>query len=121
MPSLAQRWIEIQTRLRDAVGLTGFELEILKTIGLFNLCSSSGAVRANQQLWLGVGGKSPEAYPLASALEQLSNTGFMTYRDQADEYRIWRGSDFDLGEQVRLLMASCRQEPWINSWPARWR
>ena len=41
LPSLAQRWIEIQTRLRDAVGLTGFELEILKTIGLFNLCSSS--------------------------------------------------------------------------------
>ena len=112
LPSLAQRWIEIQTRLRDAVGLTGFELEILKTIGLFNLCSSSGAVRANQQLlaWV-LEARAPEAYPLASALEQLSSTGFMTYRDQADEYRIWRGSDFDLGEQVRLLMASYRQEP----------
>jgi len=112
LPSLAQRWIEIQTRLRDAVGLTGFELEILKTIGLFNLCSSSGAVRANQQFltWL-LDGRAPEAYSLEAALEQLTCTGFMTYREQSDEFRIWRGSDFDLGEQVRLLMASYRQEP----------
>jgi len=112
LPSLAQRWIEIQTRLRDAVGLTGFELEILKTIGLFNLCSSSGAVRANRQLlaWL-LESRAPVAYSLESALEQLKSTGFMTYREQSDEFRIWRGSDFDLGEQVRLLMASYRQEP----------
>jgi len=112
LPSLAQRWIEIQTRLRDAVGLTAFELEILKTIGLFNLCSSSGAVRANKELlsWV-LDARAPDAYSLESALEQLSSTGFITYRDQADEFRIWRGSDFDLGEQVRLLMASYRKEP----------
>jgi hypothetical protein len=112
LPSLAQRWIEIQTRLRDAVGLTGFELEILKTIGLFNLCSSSGSVRANEVLlaWV-LQRRAPESYSLESALEQLSSTGFITYRAQADEFRIWRGSDFDLGEQVRLLMASYRQEP----------
>jgi hypothetical protein len=111
LPSLAQRWIEIQTRLRDAVGLTGFELEILKTIGLFNLCSSSGAVRANLKLlaWL-LESRAPEGYSFEAALEQLSSTGFMTYREQSDEFRIWRGSDFDLGEQVRLLMASYRQE-----------
>lgn len=112
LPSLAQRWIEIQTRLRDAVGITTFELEILKTIGLFNLCASSGAVRANHDLlaWV-LESRSPGSYSLESALEQLSSKGFITYRAQADEFRIWRGSDFDLGEQVRLLMASYRQEP----------
>ncbi|MEA5475100.1 hypothetical protein VB716_12805 [Synechococcus sp. CCY9201] len=112
LPSLAQRWIEIQTRLRDAVGLIDFELEILKTIGLFNLCSSSGVVRANRELlsWI-LKSRARETYSLESALEQLSSTGFITYREQADEYRIWRGSDFDLGEQVRLLMASYRKEP----------
>lgn len=111
LPSLAQRWIEIQTRLRDAVGLTDFEFEVLKTIGLFNLCSSSGAVRASMELlgWV-LANRAPEAYSLDTALAQLSSTGFVTYRDQADEFRIWRGSDFDLGEQVRLLMASYRQE-----------
>ncbi|WP_411871687.1 hypothetical protein [Vulcanococcus limneticus] len=112
LPSLAQRWIEIQTRLRDAVGLTAFELEILKTIGLFNLCSSSGTVRANRDLlsWV-LARRAPEAYSLDEALIQLSSTGFMTYRDQSDEFRIWRGSDFDLSDQVRLLMASYRHEP----------
>jgi len=112
LPSLAQRWIEIQTRLRDAVGLIEFELEVLKTIGLLNLCSSSGIVRANRDIlsWI-LESRASEIYSLESALEQLSGTGFITYRDQADEYRIWRGSDFDLGEQVRLLMASYRQEP----------
>lgn len=112
LPSLAQRWIEIQTRLRDAVGLTEFELEILKTIGIFNLCSSSGCVSANQNLlrWV-LESRAPEQYSLEAALEQLSSIGFITYRGQADEFRIWRGSDFDLGEQVRLLMASYRHEP----------
>ena len=112
LPSLAQRWIEIQTRLRDAVGLTSFELEVLKTIGLFNLCSSSGAIRASGELlsWI-LESRAPDSYSLDQALEQLSAGGFTTYREQADEYRIWRGSDFDLGEQVRLLMASYRQEP----------
>lgn len=112
LPSFAQRWIEIQTRLRDAVGLTAFELEILKTIGLFNLCSSSGVVRANRELlsWV-LACRAPEAYSLDAALDQLSSIGFMTWREQAGEFRIWRGSDFDLGEQVRLLMASYRNEP----------
>ena len=112
LPSLAQRWIEVQTRLRDAVHLSAFEFEILKTIGLFNLCSSSGVVRANRELlgWV-LESRAPEAYSLDSALEQLSRTGLITYRVQADEFRIWRGSDFDLGEHVRLLMASYRNEP----------
>ncbi|CAK6695333.1 hypothetical protein ICNINCKA_01803 [Synechococcus sp. CBW1107] len=112
LPSLAQRWIEIQTRLRDAVGLTAFELQILKTIGLFNLCASSGVVRANQKLlaWV-LGSLAPEAYSLEVAIEQLQASGFITYRDQVDEFRIWRGSDFDLGQQVRLIMASYRQDP----------
>jgi len=112
LPSLAQRWIEIQTRLRDAVHLSEFEFEILKTIGLFNLCSSSGVVRANRELlgWV-LENRGPEAYSLDSALEQLSRAGYITYRVQADEFRIWRGSDFDLGEHVRLLMASYRNEP----------
>lgn len=112
LPSLAQRWIEIQTRLRDAVGLTAFEYEVLKTIGLFNLCSSSGVVRANRELlgWV-LENRAVESYSLDAALAQLCSTGFVTYREQADEFRIWRGSDFDLGEQVRLLMASYRKEP----------
>lgn len=112
LPSLAQRWIEIQTRLRDAVGLTDFELEILKTIGLFNLCSSSGVIRASRELlsWV-LSSRAPKNYSLDEALAQLSSTGFMTYREQSDEFRIWRGSDFDLSEQVRLLMASHRNEP----------
>ena len=112
LPSLAQRWIEIQTRLRDAVGLTEFELEILKTIGVFNLCSSSGVIRASRDLlsWA-LSSRAPKTYSLDAAIAQLASTGFMTYREQSDEFRIWRGSDFDLGEQVRLLMASHRHEP----------
>jgi hypothetical protein len=112
LPSLAQRWIEIQTRLRDAVGLTTFEFEILKTVGLFNLCSSSGAVRANRKMLESVLAiRALDTYSLDEALTQLCSTGFMTYREHADEFRIWRGSDFDLGEQVRLLIASYRKEP----------
>ena len=86
----ASRWNEITTRIRDAYGLTDPQLDTLKSIAILNLVSSSGALRASAALL------NLEAHR-SEALERLVDQGIITYRSFSDEYRIWQGTDVDLG------------------------
>lgn len=112
------RWIEIESRIRDTVGLTELQLAALKTIGVLNLISAGGTLRASRevvQLSL-VGPKTSNADILA-ALDELESRGLVTYRDFADEYRIWQGSDFDLKGTVEAARRQCetrRLEDLLN-------
>lgn len=95
-----QRWLEVQARIQDATGRTPDEIRVLKAIGIFNLASTSGALRARWDLvvlsqlddpadrvarkhWTGV-------------LQALVDQGMVSYRSRADELRLWEGSDFDI-------------------------
>jgi hypothetical protein len=111
----ASRWVEIETRIRDTHGLTDPELRALKTVGVLNLISTGGALRASSTL-LGLalrdgqrGTSSDEQ--VAVALANLEAAGLITYRDFADEYRIWQGSDFDLRTTVELARRRCQERP----------
>jgi hypothetical protein len=107
----ASRWLEIEHRIRDTIGISDDERSALKTIGVLNLVSTSGALRASEQLVLAA----LEA-PLATSTElerrqvlaALQAKGLVTYREYSDEYRIWQGSDFDLKGQVELARAALR-------------
>ena len=96
----ASRWVEIDTRIRDAHGLNEASRKVLKSIGLLNLVSLGGSIRASEQLLKMIcadGEKGTKTEQDVSArLKDLEELGLITYRDYADEYRIWRGSDFDL-------------------------
>ncbi len=98
----SSRWSEIATRVRDSQGLTVPQSRMAKTIALLNLVSTSGTLRASRQLLrlcetrTGITDKT---------LSQLQSSGLVTYRDFADEYRIWHGSDIDIG----VLLDSARQ------------
>lgn len=96
----ASRWIEIDTRIRDAHGLTEPARRVLKAIGLLNLVSAGGPLRASEgilQLVASDGRPGTEtAQAVTERLRELVEAGFVTYRDFADEWRIWHGSDFDL-------------------------
>jgi hypothetical protein len=106
------RWLEIETRIRDTVGLSGQQLRVLKSIGVLNLVSSAGTLRASRrmlELATGhAGANSPEIGDLTAVLESLGAGGLITYRDFADEYRIWQGSDFDLEGAVNAARRVCR-------------
>lgn len=99
-----QRWIEIQGLITDAQYLDDDSIAALKTIGILNLITSTGAFRAtrtlvklalmnqvedeeNQKRWHQV-------------VENLLSKGVITYRRQLDELRIWEGSDFDVDQEV---------------------
>ena len=96
----ANRWIEIESRIRDVHGVSSKEEALLKTIGVLNLITSGGSLRASKQvLLLAFGSNSNNAKAkteLEKALDHLEKRGLIVYREFADEYRVWQGSDFDL-------------------------
>ena len=95
----SSRWTEIAIRLRDAHGLSEAQKRLAKSIALLNLVSTTGTVRASRQALALIDER------LEKTLAELENAGIITYRDFADEYRIWQGTDVD----IRLLLESARQ------------
>jgi hypothetical protein len=108
------RWLEIETRIRDTVGLNVDQLRVLKSIGVLNLVSSAGTLRASRRVLeltiAHAGTKTLEGTGLTQVLESLEAAGLITYRDFADEYRVWQGSDFDLEGAVTTARRACRDQ-----------
>jgi hypothetical protein len=112
----ASRWLEIETRIRDAQGLTVEEMKVLKSIGILNLISSGGALRATKSvLKLTLADTTLSFAQLEKKanriLEKLEHKGLVVYRAFADEFRIWQGSDFDLRAAVEIARKSISQTP----------
>jgi hypothetical protein len=104
----SQRWIEIQSRIVDAAHLEADLVATLKTIGILNLVSSVGVLRATRQLVIYALVENPqdeqEALRWDSAIQELVKRGLITYRKQLDELRIWEGSDFDVEQAIVVAM-----------------
>ena len=112
----ASRWLEIETRIRDAQGLTLEEMKVLKSIGILNLISSGGTLRATKSvLKLTLADTTLSLAQLEKKankiLERLVEKGLVVYRAFADEFRIWQGSDFDLRTAVEIARKSISQTP----------
>lgn len=105
--SQAGRWLEIDTVLREATGLTANEQRTLKTLGVLNLLAQSGPLRAHPALLsyalngsVAAAPAKPDSLDLDTTLRNLAERGMITYRGFADEYRLWHGSDLDLARIV---------------------
>ncbi|PEG34375.1 hypothetical protein CQY20_25930 [Mycolicibacterium agri] len=97
----ASRWIEIETRIRDAAGLTNGQLKVLKAIGLLNLVSSGGRIRASRPLLELALAADPDCVEdVDVVLASLVDAGLVTYRAFSDEFRIWQGSDYNLRKAI---------------------
>lgn len=100
------RWSEISTSIRDAHGLSDAQRRVLKTVGLLNLVSSSGMLRASEAVVAYAcsdGSEGTEdSRAVVARLGELEDLGVLTYRDYAHEYRIWQGSDFDINSALRI-------------------
>jgi ABC-type molybdenum transport system ATPase subunit/photorepair protein PhrA len=110
----ATRWLEIDSRVRDATGLSDSARRVLKTVGLLNLISAGGTLRASKAIVAyaandgGVGTDSEESVLLR--LAELELAGLVTYRDFADEYRIWNGTDFNIRTAIDLARRRVQAE-----------
>ena len=104
----ASRWTEVATRLRDTTGLSRRQTRMAKRIGVLNLISTTGVVRASRAIL------SLTDSQADMVLTDLEAMGIVTYRDFADEYRIWQGSDIDIGCLIERARARIRQRPLVE-------
>lgn len=108
-----QRWVEVHALVKEAEGLESDALFALKTIGVLNLLTTAGPLRASRALVLAAVSDTPaDADPSgrwARALDSLVARGVVTYREQIDEYRLWAGSDFDVPGAINAAQDRERQ------------
>ena len=102
------RWMEIATRLRDAPNLTDPQKRLAKTIAILNLVSTTGVLRASPRVLT-------EAEPEAGdILSQLEAEGIVTYRDFADEYRVWQGTGIDIHRLLEVARARTQRRALVD-------
>ncbi|PMB25173.1 hypothetical protein [Fischerella thermalis] len=106
-----QRWVEIQDLINDAKRLEEDSLKVLKTIGILNLITVTGSIRATRTLVSLAMCDSPSETlrerPSAEQInywqqiiDQLLKQNLITHRRQLDELRIWQGSDFNVDSEL---------------------
>ena len=91
------RLMEIETIIRDSHGLSDLEKRALKTIGILNLIGRTGYLRASQRIIdYAVSNNSKQL------LEKLKDRSIIIFREYADEYRIWHGTDIDIATKLDI-------------------
>ena len=104
----AARLSEIDTTIREITGLTEEQRNLLKTIGILNLLSQGGPLRASiPVVRYALSATAPITdKTVREMIAELERRGVLTYRRFADEYRLWQGSDLDL----TALVEQAREE-----------
>ncbi|MFQ5750433.1 MAG: hypothetical protein ACE5HI_00430, partial [bacterium] len=99
-----QRWVEIHDRIHDARHLTHDELCTLKTIGVLNLISASGALKASKDFVAMALIDNPFDKKAFACWKKIINSlvvqKHITWRRQIDELRLWEGTDFDIEKEI---------------------
>ena len=103
-----RRWSEIALRLRDLHGLSPKQTRLAKAIALLNLVSVGGTVRASSEVLSLVDANS------ADHLTCLDQAGVVTFREFADEYRIWQGTDVDIRRLMELARQKVGRQPLLE-------
>ena len=94
-----RRWAEVITAMDRLGDSDDLEIQLLKTIGLFNIMGSQSGFKACHALL-------KCCFQDLSALTQLEQKSIITYRKYNSEYRIWQGSDFD----INLALQETKQQ-----------
>ena len=107
-----QRWVEIQDRISNARHLDVETIQVLKTIGVLNLISNTGSLKASRKLvslaMCDSTDKTNNTKKCDKVIDALIKKGFVTWWKQLDELRIWEGSDFDIDKEVNDQMQKIR-------------
>lgn len=117
----SQRWGEVKGLITEFRSSDAEELRVLKTIGILNLATAGGNLKASRQLVALSLCDAPEDKAeqkrWETVIDSLLNRGLITHRRQVDELRLWEGSDFNIDaavtqycEQQRASLASLLTE-----------
>jgi hypothetical protein len=98
----AARLAEVDTAIREATGLTEEQRTVLKVVGILNVLSQGGPLRASAPVVryaLSATARMTDR-TVRKIIRELEQRGILIYRAFADEYRLWQGSDLDLSAMV---------------------
>lgn len=112
-----QRWVEVQDLIADAKYLEQDSLRVLKTIGILNLVTTTGNMRATRKLvalaMSDIPSDSTQIQYWEVLIEGLLRKGLFTHFRQLDELRLWQGSDFNVDLALTDAMEKER-EPLVR-------
>lgn len=99
-----QRWTEVKHLIDEHENDDRETVFLLKTIGIFNLISSLGTIRATRDLvTLSLCDSPTDKADISKwnkAIDKLIAKGLIVHRRQIDELRLWEGSDFDFDDAL---------------------
>ena len=104
----SSRWTEVAVRIRDSHGLTPAEDRLVRAIAVLNLVSTAGTIRASRQVLALTDSH------VDKTLTGLEAAGIVTYRDFADEYRIWQGTDVDIRRSLDAARRQVERLPLVE-------
>jgi hypothetical protein len=90
-----RRWAEVITAIERLDDAPNSQVQLLKTIGLFNIIGPQGGLKASNNI---IELFSTENSPVSYAVNALVERSVIKYRKFSAEYRVWEGSDFDLDD-----------------------
>ncbi|XHX78443.1 MAG: hypothetical protein RBJ76_29175 [Stenomitos frigidus ULC029] len=103
-----QRWVEIQGLIQEAQTQNEAVLKVLKTIGILNLITATGTLKAAPALVAFALCDHPDdAAALKrwqAVIKDLTQKGIITYRNQTDDLKLWEGSDFNVEAAIYQLI-----------------
>ena len=108
-PLTHRRWAEVVTAVEraesadepdqtDAERANGSSA-LAKTIGVLNLISRSGGLKASWQILRHL---FPTKKAFEDTLKRLLDASIVQYRRFSGEYRVWQGTDFDIDERTEV-------------------
>lgn len=106
-----QRWVEIQSLIDDAHDQGIEYIQLLKTIGILNLITTTGTLRATPQLVAYALCDLPQGKEVKfweGLIQTLQKRSLITHRKQLDELRLWQGSDFNIEAAIYDLISQER-------------
>lgn len=100
----SKRWFEVNSIIEETSHFPRKEREVLKVIALLNLLAQPAGLRASREIVVFAcscpGEECLSRADTLSVLEKLSQKGLLIYREYADEYRLWEGTDIDFDEAL---------------------
>lgn len=92
-PITHRRWAEVVTAIERLGDAPHEEIQMLKTIGLFNIIGAHGGLKATQNI---ITSCSIEKKTAEFTINNLITKSIVQFRKFSNEFRVWQGSDFDI-------------------------
>ncbi|MDE0271726.1 MAG: hypothetical protein OXP11_11030 [Gammaproteobacteria bacterium] len=103
-----RRWVEVVTAVERADSIDAAhdralgqpsDSALAKAIGLLNLVSRAGGLRASEPVLRLL---TPRGSAFRTIIQRLRKASVIQYRKFSDEYRVWQGTDFDIDERTTI-------------------